>query len=76
MPAKKFAVPDIAGNLAAAKTSVEGTFSGYALSGLGGTGTIEEKMEGHLARIAEGTDRQNDALARMERNMADGLMLA
>lgn len=68
-------IPDISGTLAAAKSSVEGTFSAYALSGLGGSNT-EEKMEKHLARIAETTDRQNAALERMERNMNAGLLLA
>lgn len=69
-------IPDIAGNLASAKASVTGTFSGAALSGLGGATSVEQKMEDHLARIAEGTDRQNAALERMERNMAEGIMLA
>jgi hypothetical protein len=68
-------IPDIS-NLAGAKASVEGTFSGYALPGLGGASSVEEKMEGHLARISENTDRQNAALERLERNMGDGMMLA
>jgi hypothetical protein len=69
-------IPDISGNVAAAKSAVEGTFSGYSLSGLGAGSSIEERMEKHLARIAETTDRQNAALERMERNMNAGLMLA
>ena len=73
---KAGAIPDIAGNLAAAKATVVGTFSGEALSGLGTGTSVEEKMEGHLARIADSTDRQNAALERMERNMNQGIMLA
>jgi len=63
-------------NLTAAKTSIVGTFSGEALSGLGTGSTIEEKMEKHLAKIAEGTDRQNVALERLQRNMNQGILLA
>jgi hypothetical protein len=71
-------IPDIAGNVAAAmsKASVEGTFSGYALTGLGSGNSVQEKMEKHLAKIADGADRQNAALERMERNMNAGLILA
>ena len=68
-------IPDIS-NLAAAKTAVEGTFSAYALGGLGDTGGVQEKMEQHLAKIPEKLDRQNAALERMERNMNQGLVLA
>ena len=67
-------IPDF-GNLAAAKASVVGTFSGEALSGLATGSSIEEKMEKHLAQIADNTDRQNTALERMERNMDQGIML-
>jgi hypothetical protein len=68
-------IPEIS-NLAAAKASVAGTFSGAALSGLGGAGGVEEKMEGHLAKIAQNTERQNAVLERLERNMGEGMMLA
>ena len=74
--AARKAIPDIAGNLAAAKASVAGTFSGEAFSGLGTGGNIQEKMENHLAEIPEKLDRQNAALERMERNMDQGLVLA
>ena len=47
------AIPDIAGNLAAAKASVVGTFSGEALRGLGTGVDVQEKMENHLAEIPE-----------------------
>lgn len=68
-------LPDISA-LSNVEASVAGTFSGAVLSGLGtGTG-VQEKMENHLARIAESTDRQNAALERMERSMGDGLQLA
>jgi hypothetical protein len=68
-------LPDISA-LANVKASVAGTFSGAVLSGLGtGTG-VQEKMENHLGRIAESTDRQNAALERMERNMGEGMQLA
>ncbi len=73
---KAGAIPDIAGNLAAAKATVVGTFSGEALSGLGTGTSVEEKMEGHLARIADSTDRHNAALERMERNMNQGLLIS
>jgi membrane protein involved in colicin uptake len=69
------AIPDIAGNLAAAKSSVVGTFSGEALRGLGSGVDVQEKMEKHLAQIPEKLDRQNAALERMERNMNQGLVL-
>ncbi len=69
-------IPDIAGSLTAAKASVVGTFSGEALGGLGTGSSIEEKMEKHLAVIAENTDRQNVALERMERNMNQGILLS
>lgn len=70
------AIPDIAGNLAAAKASVVGTFSGEALRGLGTGVDVQEKMERHLAQLPEKLDRQNAALERMERNMNMGLVLA
>lgn len=73
-------IPDISGNVAAAmsktKASVEGTFSGYALAGLGAGNSTEEKMEKHLAKISESADRQNAALERLEQNMNAGLLLA
>lgn len=69
-------LPDIAGNLAAAKASVVGTFSGEALRGLGSGADVQEKMEKHLAQLPEKLDRQNAALERMERNMNQGLLLA
>jgi hypothetical protein len=76
LPGGKKAIPDIAGNLAAAKSSVTGTFSGEALQGLGSGADVQEKMEKHLAQIPEKLDRQNAALERMERNMNQGLVLA
>jgi len=69
-------IPDIAGAMAVVKSSVVGTFSGEALGGLGSGTSVQEKMENHLARIADGTDRQNAALERMERNANQGLVLA
>jgi hypothetical protein len=73
------AIPDISGNVAAAmattKTVVEGTYSGYALAGLGTGNSVEEKMEKHLAKISESADRQNAALERLEQNMNAGLLL-
>lgn len=69
-------VPDMSGNVAAAKASVAGTFSGAALSGLGTGAGVQERMENHLARIADSTDRQNAALERVERNMHEGIQLA
>lgn len=68
-------LPDITA-LSAVKESVAGTFSGEALSGLGTGAGVQERMENHLARIAESTDRQNAALERMERSMGDGQQLA
>ncbi len=69
-------IPDVAGNLAEAKASVVGTFSGAALSGLGSGGDLEQKMEQHLAEMNQKADRTNAALERMERNMNQGIMLA
>ncbi|MBN1908121.1 MAG: hypothetical protein JW818_00145, partial [Pirellulales bacterium] len=69
-------IPDIMGGIAAAKATVVGTFSGEALRGLGTGNTIAEKMENHLARIAESTDRQNAAFERLERMANQGLVLA
>ena len=73
--APKTGLPDIS-NLAAQKAAVAGTFSSAALSGLGTGNTVEEKMEGHLAEIKEGMGRLVDVNERIERNMADGVLLA
>jgi len=72
---KRGVIPEL-GSLMTGKANVVGTFSGQALSGLGAGNTIEEKMEKHLAQIAENTDRQNTAIERLERNMNQGILLA
>jgi hypothetical protein len=69
-------IPDIAGNLAAAKASVVGTFSGAALSGLGTGTSIQEKMEGHLAEIKVGMGRLVEVNEKIQQDMANGMMLA
>jgi hypothetical protein len=54
-------------------SAVAGTFSGWALSGLGGRG-VEEKMERHLANLVAGVDKENDQLADIRRGIGEGLV--
>lgn len=75
--------PDLSAVMSTAKSSVAGTFSGAALSGLGAGSSIEQKMEAHLAIISRKAaeqvvkaDAQNASLERMERNMKAGIALA
>jgi hypothetical protein len=65
------AIPDIS-NLAGAKASVLGTFSGYALGGLGGAGGIEGRLDDIKTAIEKGVGVNE----KIEARLGDGLMLA
>ena len=64
-------IPEI-GNLAAAKSKVEGTFSGYALGGLGSGDDVQKKMEGHLADSKEHLAAINDQTRELLAKAAGG----
>ena len=68
-------IPDI-GNLAGMKSSVEGTFSGAALSGLGAGASIQEKMENHLADMKVKIGRLVEVNEQLQKGLADGMVLA
>lgn len=73
---RALSMTSLPGVAAQAKGDVEGTFSGYALGGLGGGGGVQEKIEKHLAKMNEKADRTNAALERIERNANNGISLA
>ena len=65
------AIPDIS-NLAGAKAKVEGTFSAYALGGLGGGDDVQKKMEDHLFVIRGAQTTLIDQNKQIIANTGDG----